>query len=112
MPPFQTSEGLVVLQPRVSEEVRGPLAVRGYSRISEPRIEVALVGLAGEVIASETVPADNGTNAWSEYEATLEFSGYEGVATLRVAGEGAREGPDEGAELDVIVEESPGRGDR
>lgn len=112
LPPMQTSEKVVVLQPRVSEEVNSPLTVRGYSRLFEARTTVTLVGREGEVLASETVLADDWTSAWGRYEATLEFSGYEGLATLRVGGESPRDGTFVGAEMEIIIEESTDEGDR
>lgn len=110
-PPTQTGEKVVVLQPREAEEVGSPLSVSGYSRLAEGRTTVTLLDRAGEVLASETVRAEDWTTAWGQYEATLEFSGYDGLATLWVGSESPRGGSFVGTETEVIVREGTRWGD-
>ena len=109
-PPVR-GENAVVVQPREAEEVRSPLAVEGYSRLPGKRTTVSLLDREGAVISSTTVRADGGTGdggAWNPYEATLTFSGYKGLATLRVGGANPRGGPRgityEGAKAEIIIE--------
>ncbi|MGI8911867.1 MAG: Gmad2 immunoglobulin-like domain-containing protein [Rubrobacteraceae bacterium] len=98
------SDKVVVVQPREAEEVSSPLTVEGYARLFEGRVTVSLLDREREVISTETVRANDWVTAWGLFEATLEFSDYEGLATLRVGGESPRDGSFVGTETEVFVE--------
>jgi hypothetical protein len=106
--PPATGENAVVVQPREAETVESPLTVEGYSRLPGARTYVSLIGRDGEVISSKAVRAGDRAVAWDAYEATLEFSGYEGVARLLVGGERPGGYPRgvtfDGADAEIIVE--------
>lgn len=103
-----TGENAVIVQPREAETVKSPLTVEGYSRLPGARTHVSLIGRDGGVISSRTVRADDRAVAWETFEATLEFSGYEGIARLLVGGERPGGYPRgvtfEGADTEIVVE--------
>lgn len=103
LPPTK-SDKVVVVQPREAEEVSSPLTVEGYARLFEGRVTVSLLDREREVISTETVRANDWVTAWGLFEATLEFSDYEGLATLRVGGESPRDGSFVGTETEVFIE--------
>ena len=106
--PPTTSDKAVVVQPREAEEVSSPLTVEGYSRVPGALTNVSLIDRDGDVIASTAVRAEGDAGTWRPYAATLEFSGHEGLATLRVGGMSPRVGPRgvtfEGAQTEVFLE--------
>ncbi|MDP9440162.1 MAG: Gmad2 immunoglobulin-like domain-containing protein, partial [Actinomycetota bacterium] len=104
--PPATGDRAVVLQPREAEEVVSPLDVRGYARSFEGRMTVSLLDRGRDVISSETVRADERAETWGVFETTLEFSGYEGLATLRVGGRSPQDGSSVGTETEVFLESS------
>ncbi|CAA9465488.1 MAG: hypothetical protein AVDCRST_MAG12-262, partial [uncultured Rubrobacteraceae bacterium] len=104
--PPTTGDRAVVLQPREAEEVVSPLDVRGYARAFEGRMTVSLLDRGRDVISSETLRADKRAETWGVFETTLEFSGYEGLATLRVGGRSPEDGSFVGTETEVFLESS------
>lgn len=104
--PPTTGDRVVVLQPREAEEVVSPLDVRGYARSFGGPVTVSLLDRGRDVIASETVRADGRVGTWGSFETTLEFSGYEGLATLRVGGRSPRDGSLAGTETEIFLESS------
>ncbi len=102
--PPTTGDRAVVLQPREAEEVGSPLSVQGYTRLFEGQVTVSLLTREREVISSKTVRANDWTTAWGLFEATLEYSGYEGLATLRVGGNSPRDGSFVGTETRIFLE--------
>ncbi len=104
--PPTTGDRSVVLQPREAEEVESPIDVRGYARQFEGRVIVSLLDRERDVLASKTVRAADAAPAWGRFGATLEFSGYEGLATLRVGGRSAKDGSFVGTETEVFLESS------
>ncbi len=102
--PPTTADEVVVLQPREAEEVGSPLLVHGYARLFEGRVTVSLLGRDREVISSKTVRANDWTTAWGLFTATLEYSGYEGLARLRVGSNSPRDGSFVGTETEVFLE--------
>lgn len=101
--PPTTGDRAVVLQPREAEEVESPIDVRGYARPPEGEVTVSLLDREQDLVASKTVRADAGASAWGLFEASLEFSGHEGIATIRVGPEG---GSFFGTETEVFLESS------
>ncbi len=101
--PPTTADEVVVLQPREAEEVGSPLLVHGYARLFEGRVTVSLLGRDREVISSKTVRANDWTTAWGLFTATLEYSGYEGLARLRVGSSSPRDGSFVGTETEVFL---------
>ena len=59
-----------------------------------------------DVLASKTVRINDWATAWDLFQTTLEFSGYEGLATLRVGGRSAKDGSFVGTETEVFLEGS------
>ncbi len=104
--PPTTGDGAVVLQPREAEEVVSPLAVRGYTRLPEGQITVSLLSRERKTLASKTVRAEGRPETWGLFETTLGFSGYEGIATLRVGSWNPRDGSFVGTETEVFLESS------
>lgn len=104
--PPTTGDGAVVLQPRKAEEVVSPLDVRGYARFIGGRITVSLLDRERDLLASKTVRASNRATAWAPFETRLGFSGYEGLATLRVGGRSPGDGYFVGTETEVLLESS------
>ena len=104
--PPTTGDGAVVLQPREAEGVVSPLDVRGYARSFERRMTASLLDRGRDVISSETVRADERAETWGVFETTLEFSGYEGLATLRVGGRSPQDGSFVGTETELFLESS------
>ena len=102
--PPTTGDEVVVLQPREAEEVGSPLTVQGYARPFEGRVTASLLDRDREVISSKTVRANDWTTAWGLFEATLEYSGYEGLATLRVGSRSPRNGSFVGTETEIFLE--------
>lgn len=102
--PPTTGDEVVVLQPREAEEVGSPLMVRGYARLFEGRVTASLLDRDREVISSKTVRANDWTTAWGLFAATLEYSGYEGLATLRVGSNSPRDGSFVGTETEIFLE--------
>jgi hypothetical protein len=104
--PPTTGDEAVVLQPREAEEVVSPVAVRGYARPSEGQVTVSLLSRERKILASKTVRADDRAAAWGLFETKLGFSGYEGIATLRVGGRNPRDGSFVGTETEIFLESS------
>jgi len=102
--PPTTGDRAVVLQPREAEELGSPLTVRGYARLFEGLVTVSLLDREREVISSKTVRANDWTAAWGLFETTLEFSGYHGLATLRVGSRSPRDGTFVGTETEIFLE--------
>ena len=103
--PPTTGDGAVVLQPREAEEVVSPVAVRGYARPSGGQVTVSLLSRGRKILASKTVRAGDRA-VWGLFETTLGFSGYEGLATLRVGGRNPRDGSFVGTETEIFLESS------
>lgn len=91
----------VVIRPRSGEGVSSPLTVSGYSRNFEASTTIILRGPDGEVLARETVQANDWAETWGYFESALEFPAFGGEATLRVGSESARDGAFEGVEIPV-----------
>jgi len=102
--PPTTGDKVVVLQPREAEEVGSPLMVQGYARLFEGQVTVSLLDREREIISSETVRANDWVKVWGLFEAPLEYSGYEGLATLRVGSRSPRDGSFVGTETEVFLE--------
>jgi len=92
----------VVMEPRAGEAVGSPLTVSGYSRNPEASTTVILEGPGGEVLAETTVQANDWTETWGYFEASLDVPAFQGQATLRVGSESARDGTFEGVEVPVV----------
>ncbi len=104
--PPTTGDKAVVLQPREAEEFTSPLDVRGYARLFEGQVTVTLLDRDRDVLAQETVRANDWASAWGLFETRIEFSGYEGIATLRVGSRSPKGGSFVGAEAEVFLESS------
>ena len=104
--PPTTGDKAVVLQPREAEEVGSPIEVRGYARPFEGQVTASLLDRERDVLASKTVRTNDWTSAWGRFRATLEFSGYEGLATLRVGSRSPKDGSFVGTETEVFLESS------
>lgn len=104
--PPTTGDRVVVLQPREAEEVESPIGVRGYARLFEGRVTVSLLDRERETIASKTVRATDWTSAWGLFATTIESSGYEGLATIRVGSRSPKDGSFVGTETEVFLESS------
>ena len=102
--PPTTADSAVVLRPREAEEVESPLNVRGYARFFEGRVTVSLLSREREILASKTVRASNQATAWGPFETTIQFSDYEGIATLRVDSPSSKDGSFVGTETEVFLE--------
>jgi hypothetical protein len=102
--PPTTSDNVVVLQPREAEKVGSPLSVQGYARLFEGRVTISLLDRDRGVITSRTVRANDWTTAWGLFAAKLEYSGYEGLATLRVGSNSPRDGSFVGTESEIFLE--------
>jgi hypothetical protein len=103
--PPTTSDKAVVLQPREAEKVVGsPLMVQGYARLFEGQVTISLLDRDREVISSRTVRANDWTTAWGLFAATLEYSGYKGLATVRVGSNSPRDGSFVGTETEIFLE--------
>ncbi len=102
--PPTTGDKVVVLQPREAEEVGSPLTVEGYARLFEGQVTVSLLDRDREAISSKTVRANDWASAWGLFEAPLEYSGYEGLATLRVGGRSPKDGSFLGTETEIFLE--------
>lgn len=100
--PPTTGDEAVVLQPREAEEIVSPIAVRGYARHPEGRVSISLLSREREILASKTVRANDRAAAWGLFEASLGFSDYQGIATLRVGS--PNDGPFVGTETEVFLE--------
>ena len=104
--PPTTGNRSVVLQPREAEEVESPINVRGYARLFEGQVTASLRDRERDVLPSKTVRINDWATAWDLFQTTLEFSGYEGLATLRVGGRSAKDGSFVGTETEVFLEGS------
>lgn len=104
--PPTTGDRVVVLRPREAEEVVSPIDVRGYARLFEGQVTVSILDRERDVVSSETVRADHPNGTWGLFETTLEFSDYEGLATLRVGGRSTQDGFFVGTETEVFLESS------
>jgi hypothetical protein len=102
--PPTTSDKVVVLQPREAEKVGSPLMVQGYARLFEGQVTISLLDRDQGVISSRTVRANDWTTAWGLFAATLEYSGYKGLATLRVGSNSPRDGSFVGTETEIFLE--------
>jgi hypothetical protein len=91
----------VLFEPRAGEAVSSPLKVIGYSRNPEASNTITLVDAGGDVLAESTVLANDWLDTWGYFETTLEFSAFEGQATLRAGSESSRDGSFEGVEEPV-----------
>ena len=94
----------VVFEPRAREAITSPLEVSGYSRNPEALNTIELVGADGGVIVRSTALSNDWLDTWGYFESTLEFQSFEGMATLRVGGESARDGSFEGVEVPVTYD--------
>jgi hypothetical protein len=83
-----------------------PIEVRGYTRPFEGQVTASLLDRKRDVLASKTVRTNDWTSAWGRFGATLEFSGYEGLATLRVGSRSPRDGAFVGTETEVFLQSS------
>lgn len=106
--PPTTGDKAVVLQPREAEQVESSIDVRGYVRLFEGRVTVSLLDWDSETLASETVLSNDWATVWGLFETRIEFSGYEGLATLRVGSRCPKDGSFVGTEIEVFLGE-PGR---
>jgi hypothetical protein len=86
------SDKVVVLQPREAERVGSPLRVQGYARLFEGQVTISLLDRNRGVISSRKVHANDWTTAWWRFAAPLEYSGYKGLATLRVGSNSPMDG--------------------
>lgn len=102
--PPTTGDEVVVLQPREAEKVGSPLSVQGYARLFEGQVTISLLDRDRELISSRTVRANDWTTAWGLFAATLEYSGYKGLATLRVGSNSPRDGSFVGTETEIFLE--------
>jgi hypothetical protein len=102
--PPTTGDEVVVLQPREAEEVGSPLSVQGYARLFEGQVTISLLDRDRELISSRTVRANDWTTAWGLFATTLEYSGYKGLATLRVGSNSPRDGSFVGTETEIFLE--------
>jgi len=102
--PPTTGDRAVVLRPREAEEVGSPLDVQGYTRLFEGQVTVSLISREREVLSSKTVRVNDRAAAWGLFETTLEFSNYEGLATLRVGSGTPRDVSFVGTETEVFLE--------
>ena len=102
--PPTTGDKVVVVQPREAEEVGSPLSVQGYARHFEGRVTVSLLDRERAIISSKTVRANDWANAWGLFEASLKYSGHEGLATLRVGSRSPKDGSFEGTETEIFLE--------
>ena len=91
----------VLFEPRAGEAVSSPLKVIGYSRNPEASNTITLVDAGGNVLAESTVLANDWLDTWGYFETSLEFSAFEGQATLRAGSESSRDGSFEGVEEPV-----------
>ena len=104
--PPTTGNRSVVPQLREAEEVESPIDVRGYARHFEGQVTASLRERERDILASKTVRINDWATAWDLFQTTLEFSGYEGLATLRVGGRSAKDGSFVGTETEVFLEGS------
>ena len=102
--PPTTSDQVVVLQPREAEKVGSPLMVQGYARLFEGQVTISLLDRDQGVISSRTVRANDWTTAWGLFATTLEYSGYKGLATLRIGSNSPRDGSFLGTETEIFLE--------
>jgi hypothetical protein len=92
---------MVLFEPRKGEAVTSPLRVSGYSRNFEASNTVVLRDPSGNVLSRRTVLSNDWAETWGYFEAPLEFPAFEGLATLGVGAESARDGSFEGVEVPV-----------
>ena len=78
--------------------------VRGYAGHFEGRVTISLLDRDREVISSKTALTNDWTTAWGLFEATLEYSGYKGLATLRVGSNSPKDGSFVGTETEIFLE--------
>lgn len=104
--PPTTGDRAVVLQPREAEEVESPLDVRGYAQPLRGQVTVSLFDREQDVLATKTVRVDDRASAWSRFQTTLEFSGYEGLATIHIVSGSPNNGSLVGTETEVFLESS------
>ena len=102
--PPTTSDKVVVLQPREAEKIGSPLSVQGYARLFEGQVTISLLDRDRRVISLRTVRANDWTTAWGLFVATLEYSGYKGLATLRVGSNSPKDGSFVGTETEIFLE--------
>ena len=102
--PPTTGDKVVVLQPQEAEEVGSPITVEGYARLFEGQVTVSLLDRDREAISSKKVRANDWTSAWGLFGARFEYSGYEGLATLRVGSRSPKDGSFLGTETEIFLE--------
>ncbi len=78
--------------------------MQGYTRLPEGQFKVSLLSREREVLSSKTVRVNDRAAAWGLFETTLEFSDYEGLATLRVGSGSPRDNSFVGTETEVFLE--------
>ena len=99
-PPARGGE-TVLVEPRSGARVSDPLTVSGYSRNFEAANTIVLKSAGGEILARETVLANDWSSTWGYFEATLDLPPLPEKGTLSVGTEGARDGSFEGVEIPV-----------
>ncbi len=104
--PPTTGDKVVVLQPREAEEIESPIAVRGYARLFEGQVSISILDRERDVISSKTLRTNDWASTWGHFETTIGFSGYEGLATIRVGSRSPKDGSFVGTETEVFLESS------
>ena len=99
-PPARGGE-TVLVEPRPGSRVSDPLTVSGYSRNFEASNTIVLKSDGGEILARETVLANDWSSTWGYFEATLDLPPLPEKGTLSVGTESARDGSFEGVEIPV-----------
>jgi hypothetical protein len=99
-PPARGGE-TVLVEPRPGARVSDPLTVSGYSRNFEASNIIVLKSDGGEILARETVLANDWSSTWGYFEATLDLPPLPEKGTLSVGTESARDGSFEGVEIPV-----------
>jgi hypothetical protein len=99
-PPARGGE-TVLVEPRPGSKVSDPLTVSGYSRNFEASNIIVLKSDGGEILARETVLANDWSSTWGYFEATLDLPPLPEKGTLSVGTESARDGSFEGVEIPV-----------
>ena len=98
-PPPAVGGNTVLIEPRAGARVSGPLTISGYSRNPEGVNTVSLAGPDGETLLRSSIRANDWTETWGYFEATLEPSPFSGRGTLRVGAQSARDGRFSGVEV-------------
>ncbi len=101
-PPPTIGGNTVLIEPRAGARISGPLTISGYSRNPEGVNTVSLTGPDGETLLRTSVRANDWTETWGYFEATLEPSPFSGKGTLRVGARSARDGRFSGVKVPVF----------